>query len=171
MPPAKAGSAQRRLIQVSSRRAVAAAPAGVAAPEAAQRCAGRSRLRDRCSSRAAGRSRPGSTATAARQGTADLRRRRRRPARGCTAKLIASHGHEIKHSEALRFNPLVPTAMVRFGRWDEVLAHAQALEDQLFEATMSHYTRGLAFAAKPDVKISSSRYGISVDRQANASAG
>jgi tetratricopeptide (TPR) repeat protein len=64
------------------------------------------------------------------------------------AKKIAAHGHHMPVAESARFHPLVPMAMVRFGRWDEVLAQPRAKEGQVFETAMSHYTRGLALAAK-----------------------
>lgn len=44
---------------------------------------------------------------------------------------------------------IMPTlTLVRFGKWDEVLALPQAPEDAVFLAAISHYARGLAFAAK-----------------------
>lgn len=61
---------------------------------------------------------------------------------------IARHAGHIKLSEAERLAPLVSLVQVRFGRWDDVLAQPAAPDDQRFAAAMSHYTRGLAFAAK-----------------------
>ena len=64
------------------------------------------------------------------------------------ARKIAEHGEHTPLAEATRFHPLVPMAMVRFGRWDEVLRQPRPPEDQAYESAMSHYTRGLALAAK-----------------------
>jgi tetratricopeptide (TPR) repeat protein len=41
---------------------------------------------------------------------------------------------------------------VRFGKWDEVLAEPRPTSGQPFATAMSHYARGLALAAKKDVK-------------------
>ena len=67
------------------------------------------------------------------------------------AKKIAEHGKHGEMVEGDRFEPLVPMAMVRFGRWDEVLKQPRPKGDEPFAAAMSHYTRGLAHAARGDV--------------------
>jgi hypothetical protein len=64
------------------------------------------------------------------------------------AQEIARHAGHIKIAEAERFAPLVSLVQVRFGRWNEALAQPAVPEDQRFAAAMSHYTRGLALAAK-----------------------
>jgi tetratricopeptide (TPR) repeat protein len=64
------------------------------------------------------------------------------------ARKIAEHGDHLPLSEADRFAPIVTMALVRFGRWDEVLAEPLPKEGQPFAAAMSHYARGLALAAK-----------------------
>jgi tetratricopeptide (TPR) repeat protein len=63
------------------------------------------------------------------------------------AKEIAKHAGHMKLSEAERLAPLVSLVQVRFGKWDDVLAAPVPPEDHKFESAMSHYTRGLAFAA------------------------
>lgn len=64
------------------------------------------------------------------------------------AQEIARHAGHMKLADADRLAPLMSLVQVRFGRWDEVLAQPAAPEDQRFVAAMSHYTRGLALAAK-----------------------
>jgi tetratricopeptide (TPR) repeat protein len=64
------------------------------------------------------------------------------------AREIAKHAGHMKLSEADRLGPLLPVVLSRFGRWDEVLAQPTPPEDQHFGSAMSHYTRGLALAAK-----------------------
>jgi tetratricopeptide (TPR) repeat protein len=68
------------------------------------------------------------------------------------AREIAKHAGHMKLAEAERMGPLLPLVLVRFGKWDEVLAQPTVPEDQRFAAAMYHYTRGLAHAArgKPD---------------------
>jgi tetratricopeptide (TPR) repeat protein len=63
------------------------------------------------------------------------------------ARDIASHGGQMKLSEAERLQPLLSAVLVRFGRWDEVLAQPRPPEERRFETAMSHWARGLALAA------------------------
>ncbi len=63
------------------------------------------------------------------------------------ARDIASHGDQMKLSEAERLQPLLSAVLVRFGRWDEVLAQPRPPEERRFETAMSHWARGLALAA------------------------
>ena len=72
------------------------------------------------------------------------------------AKKIAEHGKHAELAEGDRFEPLVPMAMVRFGRWDEVLEQPRPKGDEPFAAAMSHYTRGLAHAAKGNLEAARS---------------
>jgi len=64
------------------------------------------------------------------------------------ARDIASHGDQMKLSEAERLQPLLSAVLVRFGRWDEVLAQPRPPKDRRFETAMSHWARGLALAAR-----------------------
>ncbi len=68
------------------------------------------------------------------------------------AREIAKHGGHMKLSEAERLTPLLSMVLVRFGKWDEVLAQPVPAADHQFARAMSHYTRGLALAAtgKPE---------------------
>ena len=64
------------------------------------------------------------------------------------AREIAKHGGHMKLSEEDRLGPLLSVVLARFGRWDEVLAQPVPPADKHFASAMSHYTRGLALAAK-----------------------
>ncbi len=50
--------------------------------------------------------------------------------------------------ELENFLPIPLFSMVRFGRWDEILAEPKPPEELLFLTTMWHYARGLAYVAK-----------------------
>ena len=41
-------------------------------------------------------------------------------------------------------------ALVRFGRWDEILAEPKPAHESLFTRAIWHFARGSAFAAKGD---------------------
>lgn len=64
------------------------------------------------------------------------------------ARKIAGHAGHMKLSEEDRLGPLVSLVYVRFGRWDEVLNELVPAAEKTYAAAMSHYTRGLALAAK-----------------------
>jgi predicted Zn-dependent protease len=68
------------------------------------------------------------------------------------AREIARHGAHMKLGEAVRMAPLLSAVLVRFGKWEEVLAQPAPPADQKYETAMYRYTRGLALAAtgKPD---------------------
>ncbi len=53
--------------------------------------------------------------------------------------------------EAPRLRVMIPCALVRFERWDDVLRLPQPPAEQLFETAMWRYARGLAHAAKGSV--------------------
>ncbi len=63
------------------------------------------------------------------------------------AREIAKHGSHMKLGEAERMAPLLSLVLVRFGKWDEVLAQPVPAQDRRFESAMSHYVRGLALSA------------------------
>ena len=54
-------------------------------------------------------------------------------------------------AEGKRFSPLLILTLARFGKWDEALAQPHPPPDQLFEAAMFHYARGMAQAAKQNL--------------------
>ncbi|MCH8507047.1 MAG: hypothetical protein LAT50_22455, partial [Ectothiorhodospiraceae bacterium] len=67
-------------------------------------------------------------------------------------ELVAAPPAEL--ANALPFLPtfliMPPLPLVRFGKWDDVLALPRPPEDAVFLAAISHYARGLALAAKGD---------------------
>ena len=63
------------------------------------------------------------------------------------AKEIAKHGGCMKLTEEDRMEPLLSLVLVRFGKWDEVLAQPRPAKEKLFSSAMSHYARGLALTA------------------------
>ncbi len=66
---------------------------------------------------------------------------------------------EMLHQEDYAFGHLlraVPTfALVRFGKWDEILKQPAPPSDSAFLQGISYYARGLAFLAKGDLKSAS----------------
>jgi tetratricopeptide (TPR) repeat protein len=64
------------------------------------------------------------------------------------ANKIASHAGHMKLSEETRLEPLLSMVMVRFGKWDDVLAQPTPAKEKLYCTAMAHYTKGLALAAK-----------------------
>jgi tetratricopeptide (TPR) repeat protein len=64
------------------------------------------------------------------------------------AKEVAKHGGCMKLTEEDRMEPLLALVLVRFGKWDEILALPRPAKEKLFSAAMSHYARGLALNAK-----------------------
>ena len=64
------------------------------------------------------------------------------------AREIAKHGGCMKLTEEDRMEPLLALVLVRFGKWDEVLALPRPAKEKTFATAMSHYARGLAHAAK-----------------------
>jgi tetratricopeptide (TPR) repeat protein len=63
------------------------------------------------------------------------------------AKDIAKHGGCMKLTEEDRMEPLLALVLVRFGKWDEVLAQPTPAKEKTFSRAMSHYARGLALTA------------------------
>lgn len=68
------------------------------------------------------------------------------------AREIAKHGDHMALGEAERLAPLHSLVLVRFGKWDELLAEPIPAADRKFQRAMSDYVRGLAFSAKGNVK-------------------
>jgi tetratricopeptide (TPR) repeat protein len=64
------------------------------------------------------------------------------------AKKIASHAGHMKLSEETRLEPLLSMVLVRFGKWDDVLAQPTPAKENLYSTAMAHYAKGLALAAK-----------------------
>ena len=64
------------------------------------------------------------------------------------AREIAKHGGCMKLTEEDRMEPLLALVLVRFGRWDDVLAQPRPAKEKLFSSAMNHYARGLALTAK-----------------------
>lgn len=64
------------------------------------------------------------------------------------ARAIGGHvdGHDL--IEAQRLRPLETMALVRFGRWDEVLRQPRPPAERLFESAAAHHARGLALVAR-----------------------
>ena len=63
------------------------------------------------------------------------------------AREIAKHGGCMKLTEEDRMEPLLSLVLVRFGKWDEVLALPRPAKEKVFSTAMSHYARGLALTA------------------------
>jgi tetratricopeptide (TPR) repeat protein len=63
------------------------------------------------------------------------------------AREIAKHGDHMKLGEAERLAPLLSMVLVRFGKWDEVLAQPIPAKDRRYETAISHHARGLALSA------------------------
>ena len=74
------------------------------------------------------------------------------------AREIAKHGGCMKLTEEDRMEPLLALVLVRFGKWDEVLALPAPAKEKTFATAMSHYARGLAWAAKGDAEASGREY-------------
>ena len=64
------------------------------------------------------------------------------------AREIAKHGGCMKLTEEDRMEPLLSLVLVRFGRWDDVLARPAPAKEKNFATAMHHYARGLALNAK-----------------------
>jgi tetratricopeptide (TPR) repeat protein len=64
------------------------------------------------------------------------------------AREITKHGGCMKLTEEDRMEPLLALVLVRFGKWDEVLAQPAPAKEKPFAVAMNHYARGLALAAK-----------------------
>ena len=64
------------------------------------------------------------------------------------AREIATHGGCMKLTEEDRMEPLLALVLVRFGKWDEVLALPRPAPEKTFATAMAHYSRGLALTAK-----------------------
>jgi tetratricopeptide (TPR) repeat protein len=69
-----------------------------------------------------------------------------------TAREIERMNEHHNLAEGKRFSPLLILTLARFGKWDEALAQPQPPPQQLFEAALVHYARGMAHAAKLDLK-------------------
>lgn len=64
------------------------------------------------------------------------------------ARAIGQHvdGHDL--IEAQRLRPLETMALVRFGRWDEILRQPRPPAERRFESAAAHHARGLALVAR-----------------------
>ena len=74
------------------------------------------------------------------------------------AKEIAKHGGCMKLTEEDRMEPLLALVLVRFGKWDEVLALPRPAQNKTYATAMSHYARGLAHAAKGQADEAAKEY-------------
>jgi tetratricopeptide (TPR) repeat protein len=74
------------------------------------------------------------------------------------AKEIAKHGGCMKLTEEDRMEPLLALVLVRFGKWDEVLALPRPAEEKLYASAMNHYARGLALTAKGQAAEAEAEY-------------
>jgi len=53
----------------------------------------------------------------------------------------------MKLMEEDRMEPLLSLVLVRFGKWDDVLAQPRPAKEKVYSSAMNHYARGLALAA------------------------
>jgi tetratricopeptide (TPR) repeat protein len=74
------------------------------------------------------------------------------------AKEIAKHGGCMKLTEEDRMEPLLALVLVRFGKWDEVLALPRPAKEKLYASAMNHYARGLALTAKGQPREAEAEY-------------
>ena len=69
-------------------------------------------------------------------------------------KVAGHHDHQMMQEPGFGFAHLLKTlpllTMVRFGRWDEILAEPEPAEGHTFGRAMRHFARGFALAARGD---------------------
>lgn len=85
-------------------------------------------------------------------------------ARALTVKVTPAVAEKFPELEALV--PYLPLILVTFGRWDEVLAEPLPSDRLRFANAMTHYARGVAFAAKS--KVSAAHAALNKVRRASA---